>query len=231
MGFLDDAERVRHGDLCGNARWTAPATAAVGPSVTGLTDDVRLLRRALEGDRESHRTLVARLMPVVQARVLRRVGRRRGSTEDLVQEVWKALFENRGRKLLAFAPERGATLEGFVGRIAEREVLSIIRSQMARKRGGHLNPVVALEEGSGPAVGVADSSASPEAVAAAADLAARLGEHLAATLPERGLLILRYVFSDGLNPIEAARLLGVKVQVVYNWKHKIRAVAEAFLAG
>lgn len=171
-------------------------------------------------------------MPVVQARVFRQVrrGASSNSPEDLVQEVWKSLFENGGRKLLAYLPERGATLEGFVGRIAEREVQTILRGQNARKRGGHLKPIRLFEEGSGPGVPVRDPGASPEAMTVASDLAAQLGEHLAATLPERGLLVFRYVFTDGLEPGQAARLLGVKVQVIYNWQHKIRSIAQAFLS-
>lgn len=189
--------------------------------------DGALVTRALEGERAAAEALVRRLMPVVQARV-RRARRRAGAVggrdaEDLCQEVWAALLAEGGRRLLAFDPAKGATLEGFVGVLAEREVVSLARHGAAKKRGGHLFAVEVDD-------GVATEAPSPEQVVESKDLAARLGAHLDEALPERGQLVLRYAFADGRPAPEVADILGVKVQVVYNWQHKIRGLARRFLS-
>ena len=69
----------------------------------------------------------------------------------------------------------------------------------------------------------------PEALALGHDLAAGLDAHLNATLPERGRLVLRAIYEDGLEPQAVADLLGVNLQVIYNWQHKIRLTCRAFL--
>ncbi len=195
---------------------------------TGL-QDVALVRAALKGRRAAVRILVHRLMPVIRAQVgftLRRRYRRNpsaGDIDDLTQEMWLALFEGGGRKLLAFDPERGASFEGYVGMVAERELADRLRKEGAKKRGGdqHRADPELLERLPG---------AGSERALIAADQARRLGAHIDSVLPERGQLVFRYLYVDGRAPQEAARAMGVNTQVVYNWQHKIRQVARAFLA-
>src|SRR5262249_32017908 len=85
------------------------------------------LDRALAGDADAVRDLVNALMPVVQRRVARTLHRRRAragtdlrtALEDLVQDTFYALFQERARLLRTWNPERGLTLESFVGLVAE----------------------------------------------------------------------------------------------------------------
>lgn len=187
-----------------------------------------LVPRALAGDSEAVETLVDRLMPVVRARVRRALAKRGRSLgpndgDDLVQEIWLVLIAHEGRQLLAFDPERGMTLEGYVGLVAEREVGNLIDRERAKKRGGHLR-AVELDEAESAAM-----AASPEEGAIAANLAAKLGEHIQNAMPARGQLVFRHAFTDGREPPEVAKLMGVSVQVVYNWQHKIRELARTFL--
>lgn len=191
--------------------------------------DLALIDRALRGDATALAALVKRLMPVLFARVRRACGttaRAHGAldVDDLVQEVWLALVDDDGKLLRAYDPSRGATLEGYVGMVATREVGNIRQRVSAKKRGAHLR---AVEE----APDRPDSRPNPEQDAASRQLAARLGAHLEASLPERGQLVLRYTFNDGLEPAEAAHTMGVSLQVVYNWQHKIRALAREFVGG
>ena len=191
------------------------------------SDDHALVRRAIAGVASAVEILIRRLMPVVRARVRRALGRggaRLGPAEgdDLVQEIWLKLIDRSGAQLLEYDPARGASLEGYVGMIAEREAGNFLRRSSAQKRGGHL---VTVE----PGAELPSSAPSPEESASASDLAARLGEHLEKELPARGLLVFRYAFTDELPPNEVAKILGVTVQVIYNWQHKIRAAARAFL--
>lgn len=170
--------------------------------------------------------LVRRLLPVVRAQVgytLRRHWRRSVASDtrdEYAQEVWLALLEDGGRRLLAFEPGRGASFEGYVGVITERTVVSLLRKQLAQKRGGDqkaVNPEIMGQ--------IPDHGVSPEAAVAARHEAVALFAHLDAHLPERGRLVLRALYVDGQAPADAAKALGVNTQVVYNWQHKIRQLA------
>ena len=101
-------------------------------------DKAVLVAHALSGDPAALTRLVALLTPVIQARVARTLLARRfrlaagrdvrQEVEDLSQEVFLALFARGGRVLRAWEPERGLSLENFVGLVAERQVLSFLRS-------------------------------------------------------------------------------------------------------
>ncbi len=191
------------------------------------TDDRHIVRRAFAGgDDEALELLLGRLVPVLRARAGRAL--RKGpigayDVGDLVQEVWLVLIADQGRRLLTYEPEHGLTLEGFVGVIAEREITSLRRKELTKKRGGSLR--VVRED-----VDVVDASGSPEDEAVTADLAARLAQHLDEQLPVRGRLVWRLAFADGKSTAEVAERMGVTQQVVYNWQHKIRTLARAFLS-
>jgi RNA polymerase sigma-70 factor (ECF subfamily) len=165
-------------------------------------------------------------MPVVHARVRRALARRGlpfDDHPDLAQEVWLSLLDDDGRVLRNYDPARGATLEGYVGMVSEREIGNRLQKLRAKKRGAAINA-----EG----VDVDDQpsrNAGPESVVATAELAQRLGEHLESVLPPRGQLIFRYAFTDGLPPERIAQILSIEVQVVYNWQHRIRKTVREFL--
>src|SRR5262249_16754508 len=111
------------------------ASTAVGLDEGGLAASLSL---ALGGDAEGMRRLVAGLMPIVQARVTRglwrhqrRTGARRDpgqETDDLVQEVFAALFAGGAKTLRAWDPSRGLSLANFVGLVAEHEVSARLRN-------------------------------------------------------------------------------------------------------
>ncbi len=191
-----------------------------------------LVRRMMHGDREAAELLLRRVAPVIRARCRRVVARAGGAVDadDLVQEVWLVLLDEDARALLDYAPERGVTFEGYVGMVSERAAWKVLRKGQARKRGGHLR-LVALDEvngGSGVSGGFAES-ADPAALTEARDMADRLGSYLGTHLPPRGQLVFRYLFTDGCTVQQTATALGVSSQVVYNWSHRIRAVAREFM--
>jgi len=190
------------------------------------SEDRALVEAALAAHEPSVEALLDRLLPVIRARV-RRIARRGGRLEeadDLVQDFLLHLWGEDGRRLLAYDPSRGASLENYVGLLAERFCMDRSRERAAKKRGGHL-VAVPLDEA------LPDADRDLEQAAAARQLTDRLGRHLDEQLSERGQLVLRYAFSDGRPAPEVAEILGVKVQVVYNWQHKIRDLARRFLAG
>jgi RNA polymerase sigma-70 factor (ECF subfamily) len=80
---------------------------------------------------------VRRLTPIVQRRVgrrceyfsrVRRVPLERSQVLDLTQEVLVVLFENDAAVLRSWDPERGLSLDNYVGCVAEREAGAILRS-------------------------------------------------------------------------------------------------------
>jgi RNA polymerase sigma-70 factor (ECF subfamily) len=96
---------------------------------------VRIIAAALAGDRHAVERVVAALKPVIHARVTRvllccSLGRNvRQEVEDFSQGVFLSLFANSWRELRRWDPERGASLENFVGLVAKRHVISILRSR------------------------------------------------------------------------------------------------------
>ncbi len=194
--------------------------------LAGAAGDAALVARALDRGGRLLRQLVERLMPVVRARVRRRLGGWSPAVrEDAVQEVWLALLSDDGKALRGFDPKHGRTLEGFVGMVAERHVIDWVRRQQAAKRGGgaQFTDARALERR-------AAAAPDPEDALMTVDLAAAFGRHLEQALPEIGLLVFRLMYTDRLTPASAAEALGVKKQVVYNWQHRIRGEVRAFLA-
>src|SRR5215471_16061481 len=105
------------------------ATRRAEPATSDVADG-ELVKAALAGDRRATEDLVGRLARVIQVRVgvalLRRRHAARGRTlaqevEDLMQEVFAALFEQDGRVLRRWDPARGLSLKSYVGLVAERE--------------------------------------------------------------------------------------------------------------
>jgi len=103
-----------------------------------IDDQTRaLVQRALGGEPAAGRELVQQLTPVVQRRVAvawascGAPGGRpvtRSDVLDLTQQVLLLLFENGGRVLRSWDPLRGLSLRSFVGLVAEREAVTILRT-------------------------------------------------------------------------------------------------------
>jgi RNA polymerase sigma factor (sigma-70 family) len=188
-----------------------------------MTDaSTALVRRAADGDPEAKRALVSRLLPVVRARV-RRLQAKRGDLRgldlhDVVQHVWVVLLTDNAHQLRQWDPARGATLEGYVGMVTEREVGNNGQRWRARARHESVADEV-MPEGEQP---------STEAASVAKDLMQQLQAFLQRELSPKGMLVFRCLYTDGLEPDEAAEVLGVNRQVIYNWQHKIRGLARAF---
>lgn len=187
--------------------------------------DVVLIAAALSGDRDQQRRLALRLLPVIIAHVGRtlRSWVDRDRINDIAQEVWIDLMKDDGRFLRAYAPERGASLEHYVGMVARRTAGNQQRKSRAARRGGDavVVPFEPTRDG--------QTEQSPEETTAARELSERLDEHLRTTLSARGLLVYRFLYTDSLSPDEAAAATGLSTQAVYNWQHRIRAAARAFL--
>ncbi len=182
-----------------------------------------LIDRVSRSEPAAVRALTERLLPVVRARVRRLLARRPDLAQldanDVVQHVFLRLLENGASQLKKWSPERGATLEGYVGMVSEREAGNVGQKVASRER-------FEAQEGDVEAPSV---EPSPESRVVERDTANRLTAFLSAELPPKGQLVLKCLYADGLDADETARMLGVNRQVVYNWQHRIRVLARQFL--
>jgi len=192
-------------------------------------DTASLLRRALDGDQTALTELVALLTPVIQARVARTLlarqallaGRRdvRQEVEDLSQEVFLALFERDGHDLRSWQPERGLSLPNFVGLVAKRTVLSILRS-------GRRNPwkeELSLEDHE---VDAEAPERGPEEVAASREHLALLLDRLRESLSPLGWQLFDLLFVQELSQAEVQAATGLSADAVYAWRSRLRRVAQ-----
>ena len=199
-------------------------------AVAAAIADVALIEQALSGRRSAGHRLMQRLIPVIRARCLTYLRQRAAGrvgvadVDDLAQEIWLTVFKDDGRILRAYDPDRGASLEGYVGLIARRELWRMKRAAEQVRRGGDQR-TLPIDDARDAAAGV-----DPEQHVSSKELMARLEDHLTETLPPRGQAIMRALYTDGLEVSVIASMLGVSRQVVYNWQHRIRKAATAFLS-
>jgi len=199
---------------------------------------VAAVRRALDDgapDGGAARALVDRLTPVVQARVTRALLRRRAETgrrdvrqevEDLTQEVFVALFRNRGQALRAWDPGRGLSLENFVGLLAQHQVASILRS-------GRTCPWTDVPTETAILDGQlqAEPSAAPDRQAESREQLESLLAQVRARLSPRGLVLFwRLLVRE--EPIEAvAAQTGMSAEAIYAWRSRLGRLARSMVGG
>jgi len=189
--------------------------------------DLQLIERALSGDAAAVRTLVDRLAPVVQKRVACAFlrggsGGGRGirpEVEDATQEVLLSLFSEHGKALRSWSPERGLSLEGFVGLVAQRQVLSVLRS---RRR----SPYTALPRAPEDLDEVRPSSRrSLHRVTEARDALSRLAEGLQRRLSPVGLDVFERMYVEQQGVEEVSRDTGLSADAIYQWRTRIKRAA------
>lgn len=188
------------------------------------------VRSALAGDPAAVRWLVAHLSPVIQARVARALLRRasggrstRQEVEDMTQEVFVALFEDGGKVLRSWEPERGMSLANFTGLVAERQVAAILRS--GRRSPWTEDPTLSdeLERPSDEALG-------PEARVASQELLTVLLDRVRAALSPKGLDLFErlYVREESVEVVCAAT--GMSQDAVYAWRSRLGKLVRTFVA-
>lgn len=193
--------------------------------VRPMADEADLLARALTGDPASVRELVDVLTPVIQARVARALRRTPGrraraiqqEVEDMTQEVFIALFADGGRTLRAWDADRGLTLAGFVGLVAQRQVVSIMRS-------GRRSPWTQDPLEPGVLESVHGSAASHQPRVESREELRLLASQLKATLSPKGfdLFMRLFVANQSLDEVRAET--GLSDAAVYAWRSRLRKV-------
>lgn len=192
----------------------------------------KLVRDALTGDRNSLARLVALLTPVIQARVARTLLARRSflgadrnvrqEVEDLTQDIFLSLFARDGHVLRSWQPERGLSLQNFVGLASERYVVSFLRS-------GKRNP---WKEEPSPEEDLDGASADqgPEEVTASRERLRLLLERLREKLTPLGRHLFELLFVQERSVPETMAASGLSADAVYAWRSRLRRLAQEILA-
>jgi RNA polymerase sigma-70 factor (ECF subfamily) len=190
--------------------------------VSAPSEASRHLNKALDGDAESVRALIAALTPVIQARAARALARRgndrardaRQELADLVQDIWLLLFRDDGRILRAWREDGGLSLANYVGLVAQREVARIARS--GRRSPWALDPAEEsdLERAAAPI-------ASAEPAVSSRDLIDRLYERLEDELHEDALRLFRLIVVEELETAEVCAMTGLSSDAVYTWRSRL----------
>lgn len=191
-----------------------------------------VIRDALAGDRRALREFVGALTPVIQARVVRGLARRRMAAgnrdprqevEDMTQDVFGALFANDGRVLRSWDPERGLSLANFVGLVADRQVASILRS--GRKSPWTDTPAE-LDEVESAAGSVPDAAPQIESRRTLSLLLDRLRE----SLSPRGLELFQRLYVDEEPVDDVARVMGMTREAIYAWRNRVSKILQKLAA-
>lgn len=191
---------------------------------------VAVVQSTLRGEPQAARRLVDDLYPVVQARVARilhRTGRAttrtaRQDVDDLVQEVFATLFDRDGRALRAWDPDRGLSLANFVGLLAERSTLSILRS-------GRRNPHREDPTADADLEAYADPGLLPEPAAVSRDLLVALLDRLRLALSPTGMQIFELLFVDERPVDEVMSTMKMSADAVYAWRSRLRKLTAGLL--
>ena len=192
-------------------------------------EDLAFVLRVRCGDAAAREAFLGRVTEVVRlrvGRVLARASRRREQLDlrrrellDLMQDVFVALLDRDAKVLAAWDPERGLTLEGFVGLVAEREALAFLRS--GRRSAWAEQPTDDLVDDVSPDV-------SPELQAAAKEQLSLLFDYLSERLSPQGALVFEalYVTHSPLEDI-CARFSMTPV-AVYSFRTRLKRLVARF---
>jgi RNA polymerase sigma factor (sigma-70 family) len=187
-------------------------------------DDSALLGRALAGERDATAALVRKLRPPIQAELahlLMRVAPAQGRSarqelEDLVQDVFIALFDRAAKLLQSWDPERGRSLESYVRLVARSRALDVLRSR--RRSPWQAEPMdhEQIDELAEPAAALqTDHTAARERLDA-------LQRALPALLSTRDFTLFVALFVEERQPADVAIDVGMSAGAVYQWSSRFR---------
>lgn len=191
-------------------------------------DTSKLVRDALAGDRDAEERLVALLTPVIQACVARTLLARRASrnvredVKDLTQDVLLRLFEQDRHVLRSWEPERGLSLENFVGLVSKFYVLSFLRSDKRNRRKEEPVPDKDLE---GPS-----SDRGAEEIVVKREQLHLLLDGMRKELSPEGWHLFELLYVEELSVRETMAVTGLSEDAVYQWRSRLRRLARKLLA-
>ena len=191
---------------------------------------VELVCLALGGDAGAARRLFRELSPVVHARVARILVKRRGAArgrdlrqevEDFTQEVFVALFDDNAKTLRRWQPELGLSLKNFVGLVAERQAISILRN--GRRSPWTEDPTVDVDLQADLHAGGPRAS-DHEGQIATRQLLARVHDELRLKLSPQGLQMFHLIWVEQQSVPDIGDATGLSRDAIYAWKMRLRKI-------
>lgn len=168
------------------------------------------------------RALIAIFAPIVQWEVAYQLRARAGAgrdprqeLEDLVQEVFGAIFAQDARALRAWRPDGGRTLLSFVRLLARHQTVSILRT--AKK-----NPW--RDEPTSPEIleRATNAGEDPELEVASRERLERLLDKLRVELSPRGMQLFQILYVEEQEVEVACREIGMTREAVYMWRSRLK---------
>ncbi len=180
------------------------------------------LPRLLAGDRAAITEFVASMTPIIQARaarVLLKGASRdiRRDVEDHSQDVFAHLFADGAKVLKRYDSSHGLSLRNYVGLIAERRVISSLRSSKTNpwRESVSLDDEPVLVCGHG----------TPETEAADASALGALMTELRNTLSDQGWQLFQLLYVQDLSVADVIDETGLSNDAVYAWRSRLRKAA------
>lgn len=201
------------------------AQARRRPDAARRMTDRETVADALAGDAGMRRRLVESMAPIVHRRVAGIVARKRPAAqardlrqvvEDVVQDVFASCFASDARVLRSWDPARGLSFENFVGLVAEREALSLLRS--AKRNPWTEDPTLADDE---VFADVPDLRAV-EARLESRNLIAVLAERLRERLSPLGMQYFRWLYIEQQPVDRIAERARTTPGAIYVWRSRLR---------
>lgn len=189
--------------------------------------DKQLVRLVNQRDAEASRMFIRRFTPVVRWRVGAALSRYERTSErhsredvlDLIQEVFVALLQRGGRVLQHWDPDRGLSLEGYIGLVAYREASARLKS--GRKSGWAEAPT--------PAVVLNDQvdERTPEAHLSAKQQVDAVLSRVDQALSPRGRQILRSMLEPGTTDSDLCERFELTASALYTFRSRVHGLISA----
>jgi RNA polymerase sigma factor (sigma-70 family) len=200
---------------------------------TEVEDFRGLIRRALAREPAAVRDLVGRISPVIERRVASTLWQRksrldvRQEVKDMTQAVFLSLFEDDGKALRAWDPDRGSPFESFVALLAHRQVISILRNWRTSPWPDEPTEADRLD-------GAGDDGPAPDAVVESREHLFALLDRIRDELSPVGLELFQRLIVDEEPIGELSRRFKMSEAALYQWKSRLlkrlRALSAEILA-
>lgn len=193
------------------------------------TPEQRLVAQALAGHEPALASLVELLTPVVQARVARAMFNHRPAVgqsirqqvEDLTQEVFLTLFDDDARVIRSWSSSRGLSLQNFVGLVAQRRTISILRT--GKRSPWREDPTLDDQ------LDAAASDPGPEDQTASREEMRLLLHRLKEELSPLGWQLFDLLFIQERSVDTARSVTGMSRDAIYAWRSRLRKLARRLL--
>lgn len=182
------------------------------------------LPRLLAGDGAAITEFVATMTPIIQARVarvlLKGVSRDiRRDVEDHSQDIFAHLFADDAKVLKRYDASHGLSLRNYIGLIAERRVISSLRSSKTNpwRESVSLDDEPVLVCGHG----------TPETEATETSSLNALMDELRNTLSDQGWQLFQLLYVQDMSVSDVTGETGLSNDAVYAWRSRLRKAARS----